>query len=526
MRRSTNFLIYLVIALLVFIVYVPALQNEYVSWDDPSYVFENHHIQTIDAAFIRWALFDFNVANWHPLTWLSYALDYAFWGLSPLGYHLTNIILHSINVFLLVLLIVRLLEMAQKRMASTANSLSSDSLRIAAVMTGLLFGLHPLRVESVAWISERKDLLCGSFFLLSILVYSKYVGSEHNRTAEKRLVTRFFHKHYLLSMTFFALALLSKPMAITLPVVLLILDWYPFGRIASLRTFFIAFIEKIPFLAFSFASSILTILAAQATAPLPSLELFPLSTRLLVATQSLIIYTWKIIWPMHLVPFYPYPANPSILSLEFFIPAVLVVGISITCLIIAKKHKLWLTTWGYYVITITPVIGIIQVGAQSRADRYTYLPSISLFLLIGLGMAWIWEKISVSKRHALSYKIVSTAITILIFISLSILTVKQIGIWKNDLNLWTYVIEKEPKVYFAYSNRAMINRKLGELDKAIDDLNKAIELTQNDDIVFINRGMIFLQVGQRQRALSDFEKACELGNDFGCKMIQYYKPGS
>src|SRR5512144_1307441 len=225
MTPKTKCLMAVSLAMVTLFVYLPALRNEFVGvWDDNIYIVENPHIRSLDAAFFHWAFLDFYASNWHPLTWISLAADYALWGPNPLGYHLTNIILHAFNTLAVVLLVIKLLQTAKER--QTGPDLPSfpgeRTILLAAGVTGLLFGLHPLHVESVAWVSERKDLLCALFYLLSIITYASYVS---NKT----------YKTYILTLVFFVLALMSKPMAVTLPVVLLLLDWYPLNRIASFR---------------------------------------------------------------------------------------------------------------------------------------------------------------------------------------------------------------------------------------------------------------------------------------------------
>ena len=207
------------VALATFLMYLPALRNGFVEWDDGSYVLENHHIRSFDAAMFKWAFFNFYASNWHPLTWISHAVDYALWGLNPLGHHLTNIILHAVNTFLVVVLAVRLLEAYRERTALSGRPsfLNDRAILIAGGTTGLLFGLHPVHVESVAWVAERKDLLCALFFLLSITAYTKYAGSkesgvgspgsEDQGQAEARLGKAFINKHYLFALGFFVLAL-------------------------------------------------------------------------------------------------------------------------------------------------------------------------------------------------------------------------------------------------------------------------------------------------------------------------------
>jgi tetratricopeptide (TPR) repeat protein len=509
-KKPQNFRYYLaaLVSLLTFIIYLSSLGNDFVNWDDNSYVLENSHIRSLNMAFFRWAFLNFYADNWHPLTWMSHAFDYAIWGLNPVGHHLTNIILHAINSFIVVLLILRLIEtLARYQKNGQLSFFDSRTALLTAGITGLLFGLHPLHVESVAWIAERKDLLCALFFLLSIMAYTKYV-TERSVTMPGR---RFRNRHYLLTLSFIILALLSKPMAVSLPAVLLILDWYPFKRIRSLKTFWTAFVEKLPVIVLCLISSVLTVLAQKAGGTVVPIEAIPLSTRVLVAAKSLIIYLGKMILPLNLIPYYPYPSTVSLSSLEYLSAIVIVIGITVFLLLIVKKQKIWLSAWGYYLITMMPVIGIFQVGNQSIADRYTYLPSLGPFFIAGLSSAWMFKKMehvgtwwSIAKR-------IFTAATLLLLISFSCLTFIQIRVWKNDLNLWNYVIKKEPEsIFFAYNNRALAFYKRGQFDKAIADYDKAIELNPADEGLYNNRGMAHAYGKRYDRAIADFETAIEL----------------
>src|SRR5512143_1833419 len=238
--------------------YVPALRNGFVNWDDDLYVVGNSHLFALGPAFLKWAFFHFYASNWHPLTWISHALDYAVWGLNPFGHHLTNIILHALNAFLAVLVPLRIAEAAAGKAGEGRGAflLSQRSLLIVAGVAGLVFGLHPIQVESVAWVSERKNLLCALFFFLSLIAYARYVQAEDRSGA--RPAVRFFNRKYVSSLALFVLALLSKPMAVTLPVVLILLDWHPFRRIQSMAALRAALVEKLPFFALTAASSVIT----------------------------------------------------------------------------------------------------------------------------------------------------------------------------------------------------------------------------------------------------------------------------
>jgi len=530
--RNPHFKYYLalVISLATFIVYLSSLQNGFVTWDDQYYVYENPYIRSFNLSLFKWAFFDFYAGNWHPLTWLSHALDYAIWGLNPLGHHLTNNILHALNTFLVVVLVIRLLEAPHaSRLTSHGSRFSSGDSSftihnpqfrfVAAGVTGLLFGLHPLHVESVAWVAERKDLLCGLFFLLSIMAYTKYATDAKGIGHSVKSVFAFAKGYLLFALFFFVLALLSKPMAVTLPVVLLILDWYPFNKIQSLKSFWSALLEKLPFFALSIISSILTIMAQRAGGAIGSAPP-PLDIRILVAAKSLVAYLHKMLLPLNLSPFYPYPMDISLLSFEYGFAVVLVIGISISCFLFLGKEQLWPAAWGYYVITLLPVIGIIaQVGTQSMADRYTYLPSLGPFLIIGLVVSLVSTKVLEAKRWG---NMIVTVVTISLLISLSYLTFKQISVWKNSLALWSYVIEKEPReAPMAYVYRGTIfYQDMARLDKAMADFDRAIELSPDKLDVFLNRsyfveayykrGLVFENMGQLDKALADFNKTIEL----------------
>jgi Flp pilus assembly protein TadD len=497
------------VALVTFLVYLPALRNEFVYWDDNLYVFENPHIRSLDTAFFRWAFLGFRVSNWHPLTWVSHAVDYAIWGMNPAGHHLTNDVLHAVNTGLVVLLALKLLAVAREG-PSCGISVPGPAGRrnlVAAGGTGLLFGLHPLHVESVAWVAERKDLLCAFFFLLSLYAYLNHEEANGRGITGNRTYSRFLGRRYLATLGFFILALMSKPMAVTLPAVLLILDWFPFGRIRSPKTFWIASLEKAPFIALSAAFSIITIEAQRAGGALLSADEVPISIRIPVAVKSLAAYLGKTLLPIHLMPLYPYPRHVSLLSFEYISSIILVVGITAACAILAKRQKLWMVAWGYYLVTLLPVLGIVQVGGQSMADRYMYLPSLGPFLVAGICVGWLAER-TISKRPGAFGRIATGVAASLVLICLSYLTFLQIHIWRDSVTLWSYVIEKGPdKISLAYSQRGIVFGKKGLHDRAMADLETAIALNPYNYDALMNLAVIHEKSGRINRARECVEKA-------------------
>ncbi len=521
--KKNQYYLAVLAAFAALLVYLPALHNEFAELDDAVYVLKNPFIRSFDSTLFRWAFFHFYAANWHPLAWLSHALDYALWGLKPLGHHLTNIILHAVNTALVVLLAAKLLETAGDRSAlhTPAPSLNDRTILITAGVIGLLFGLHPVHVESVVWVAERKDLLCAFFFLLSIMAYVKYADSQESgvggrgpvknageKSGSKKFLT---NKHYLLTCCFFILALMSKPMAVTLPVVLLILDWYPLNRIRSFKNLWDAIVEKAPFLVLSILSSIVTMWAQQTGGAMKMMAIVPLSTRVLVAVQTLLTYLGKILVPVNLIPFYPYPRDASLYSFEYVSAIIMAIGITVACMVAARRQKAWLSAWGYYVITLVPVLGLIQVGEQSMADRYTYLPSLGPFFIAGLGTAWAARKTRWVKRGEAISLFPAVILTLSIAILLSYATIHQVRLWRNGIMLWSSVIEREPtQVPFAYRFRGQAFEKAGQFDRAAADYRRAIALNPRFIETYNDLGLLYGRARLYEQAIEVFRRSISL----------------
>lgn len=292
-------------ALITFVAYLPALQNGFVNWDDDEYVYENSNIQSIDYIFFTWIFTLRANPTWHPLTLLSFGLDYFIWGLNPAGYHLTNIIFHTLNTILVFILTGRLLKYKFGEKTDYKQTI------IIGGITALLFGLHPLHVESVAWISERKDVLYAFFFLMSLLMYLTYTNPYS--LFSRRL-------YYIFGIILFIMALMSKPMAVSLPFVLLILDFYPLNRLKTgegMSGFKKVLIEKLPFFILSVLSSLIAIQSQQLGGALKSFENYPLLLRIYVAVRGYIFYLAKTIIPVNLYPLYPHPVSINFFSFEY-----------------------------------------------------------------------------------------------------------------------------------------------------------------------------------------------------------------
>jgi tetratricopeptide (TPR) repeat protein len=500
MRKSKNLLIVsILVALITILVYLPALQNDFVNWDDGKYVYENPNIRSFGFNSLQWMLTTFHAGNWHPLTWLSHAIDYALWSLNPMGHHLMSVIFHGLNTFLVIILITHLINLTGKDKHNQKTSL------IAGAITGLLFGLHPLHVESVAWVSERKDVLYAFFFLLSIYMYIKYVSAEQGRKV----------LFYGLCLGFFILSLMSKPMAVTLPVVLIILDFFPLGRLdfkSGLISKRKVLMEKVPFFGLSLASSAITIMAQQVGGAIKSINSIGIEDRMLIALRGLVSYLYKMLWPKDLSPIYPYPTKISFFMFEYIASVIFILVITLFCIYSWKKQKFWLSIWTYYLITLFPVLGIIQVGEQAAADRYTYLPSLGPFLLIGMGIARLTGRI-IRKDHGLDFRNLFAifAVAAGALVLLAGLTINQTKVWKDSETLWKRNLKLYPDTSFqAYNNLGLVYKSQGLIDEAIRRYKTAIQMNPNYPPAYNNLGNIFLSQGQNDKAIENFRIAIKL----------------
>lgn len=485
MNRKHTLLISLVAALLTFLVYIPSLDNGFVNWDDPTYVLENTHIRSLSPEFFEFAFTSFYFSNWHPLTLISYAFDYALWKDTPFGYHLTNNVFHSLNAGLVFL---TAFAIASKSKASVFLSTAS------AFIAAMFFGLHPQHVESVAWISERKDVLCAFFFLLSVLSYIEYSSSV------KKI------RWYCLSLIFFILALMSKPMAVMLPVVLLILDFYPLEKLR--RGIKNLILEKVPFLALSAASSLITILAQQSAAAFMPVDKYPVWMRALSALKALGFYIFKSVFPAGLAPYYPLPGRAALFDLSLYASAVLIIALTIVSIIALRRTRAVVAAWLFFIVTLLPVIGLVQVGSQAAADRYTYIPLIAPFMLAGAALAAIMERAYYKRRTLFLAAFFASFLT---FAVLAGLTVRQMEFWKDSLTLWNRQIDIYPgKVPHAYNLRGLAYGEHNRHLEAIADFDTTIALDPKNAYAYNNRGNAYKALGNSTKAIRDYLNAASL----------------
>lgn len=509
--RKILYVIAACVALITLIVYLPALRNDFVNWDDDGNVYDNLHIRSLGASFFRWAISDTSLSFWQPLNWTTFALDYAIWGLNPTGYHLTNVLLHMVNTFLVVYLIVRLLQVANRRESrpETVPLADERSALITGGVAGILFGIHPLHVESVAWVTGRTDLLCTLFFLLSVLSYDRHVEFVGRKGSSP------LSRWYFLSLAMFALSLSSKPLAVVLPAVLLLLDWYPFERMRSLKSSGFVIAEKIPFAVLSLGVSAVTVIAERKASLIASVKDVSLLTRIVVMCKALALYLWKTMVPIHLVPLYPYPDAVSVFSFEYLASLAVVIVIAAASVRLAGRHKVIPAVILFFLFTLLPVLGLVKVRSVFMADRYMYLPSIGLFLLAGLAAARAWGTTGAVKQRAMTVRRGTAAGFLAICFALSYLTVQQVAVWKDSISLWNYIIGKEPnRIAYAYTNRGNAFRELGQSERALEDFNMAIRLEPREYLAYNNRGTLFMERGDYEKAIEDYTAAISLKENF------------
>jgi tetratricopeptide (TPR) repeat protein len=481
----------LVLALAVCALYWPVRTFEFVNYDDHRYITHNPRVQQgLTADNIAWALTTFEVANWHPLTWLSHMLDVSVFGGEGQAagwHHLVNVALHALNGALLLIVLHRMTG-ALWRSALAAS----------------LFALHPLRVESVAWVSERKDVLSAMFGLLAILAYSRFV-----RTAPPRDRRSQSFAAYLLVALCMALSLMCKPMLVTMPALLLLLDLWPLERIRTNsfgRDLLRAGIEKLPLLALSVASAAITVIAQRSGGAVADTQFVPLPARIENAIVACAIYLQQTFWPAGLAPFYPHPGAQGWPILTVIGAATALLAISVVCAILWRRgRRAPLIGWLWYLGALVPVIGLVQVGMQAHADRYTYLPSI------GLGMMLAW---SLPTLRARPVRIVQASVACACLVGLALATRYQFMFWRDSVVLSQRAIavtRDNAVAHFNLSN-ALVERD--RINEAREQLRAAETIDPQWADVQYNLGNIALRSDDLIEAERRYQEALHLRPDF------------
>ncbi|MEQ8189629.1 MAG: tetratricopeptide repeat protein [Candidatus Eremiobacterota bacterium] len=466
----------LIIVAVTFISFYPCLRNDFTNWDDNFYVTGNKNIRELTLANIK-NIFSFSGSDrddplvktlYTPLPVLSFALEYYFFGLNPGGYHATNLIIHLLNCILVFCLIYLMCR----------NKLIS-------FLVSLLFGIHPLHVESVAWISERKDLLYSFFFLGSLTGYVYYLQKRN----------KFY---YYISVVSFLLSLLGKPMGITLPVILILYDYLYIKRKLDINVL----IEKIPYIILSFIFFIITFIIA-VTNKLPEPQPSFIHNIFIASYGLICFYPVKLLVPFKLSAIYPHPPGKD-LPLIFMISPLILFLFTLVIIPLLKHREKILFALLFYVITILPAIQILPVPPGIAADRYSYIPSLGLFYITGVFINWYYHHNNSGRKKTFIIILLMT-----VAFNLSFLTMERCKIWKDSMTLWNDTIEKYP-VAEAYYNRGMIYDQNEDYLKALDDFTQAIKIHTLYDEAYNNRGNIYYRLGQYDRAIEDYNRALEI----------------
>jgi len=501
-------------ALLVLVtlaLYWPVTGHDFVNLDDPEYVTANVHVQGgLTWESVEWACSNTVCCNWHPLTVWSHMLDCQLFGLKPWGHHLTSVLLHALNAALVFALL-------QLMTGSTWRSMA-----VAA-----LFALHPLRVESVAWVAERKDVLSAFFGLLALMAYARYAQNGRQKSEVRSQTpavpntqhatrnTQHASSFFLLSLSFFALGLMSKPMLVTLPFVMLLLDYWPLRRMEKVEvrgqrsevgsrssrfTFHVSLLlEKLPFFILAALGSIVTMVVQRRA--MTAVESLPLDARAGNALISYGRYLGKLLWPTDLAVYYPHPGHWPLDQVMLAGGAIL--GLSVLIWVTRRRHPYLLVGWLWFVGTLVPVIGLVQVGAQAMADRYTYLPSLG-----GLIMA-VWGVSALTQRwryQALALSVAGGAAVLLCLV----LTRQQAGCWKESETLFRHALAVTKDNWLAHINLGIALHNKGQLDQALSHFQEAARLKPNHADVYSNLGVALDDNGQTDEAIRQFEKAIQL----------------
>lgn len=513
MNKNYKYLIIVLLIVFTFLAFSRILSNDFINFDDPAYITENHNIKSgLNTQTVKWAFSAIVASNWHPLTLLSHALDWNLFGQWAGGHHLVSLLLHIGAVVLLFLFLCK----------------TTQSLWPSAIVTAL-FALHPLRVESVAWAAERKDVLSVLFGMASLYVYAFYVQ-------DKKI------SKYLLCLSLFALSLMSKPMLVTLPCIMLLIDYWPLQRRqnnlyqqpskpqspsaqlqkkkvvkkktgAAEQNKYAVFtqsnqhvikslvLEKIPFFILAVLSSVITFWAQNKDGAVASLDKLLFSDRIVNALVSYVSYLGKIFWPNNLAAFYPY--QTFLPMWQIFSASLFLIIVTAAVLVFVKKAPFLTVGWLWYLGTLVPVIGLVQIGKQSMADRYTYFPSIGIIIMLVWGLIYIFPK---EKTH----KLVLTPLAVFIIVALMFFTWQQCGYWKNSITVFRHALEVTKDNYLAHNNLGTALAAAGKSKEALFHYRAAVEINPAHDTSLVNLGAALAAEEKNKEAKTLYLRAIEI----------------
>jgi Tfp pilus assembly protein PilF len=494
-----NLILCLLLVTCTLVIFNSVNQNGFVNYDDDVYITANRHVQAgLNWSTIRWAFTTFDAANWHPLTWISHAVDFQLFKLNPAGHHYTNVLMHCVNVVLLFLLLVE------------ATQRTWPSLIAAAI-----FAVHPLNVESVAWAAERKNVLSMLFLLLAFWAYQRY--------ASKPSIARYGAVFFL-----FACGLMAKPQVITLPFLLLLWDYWPLQRLQfgsrqsgavgnHTRSLGWLILEKVPLLALSAASAVVTLAGQQAGGAVRTTIEYPATVRIENAIGAYFDYVGRLLWPLRLAPMYPHPGD-SLLAWQISVAALFVIGVSVLVLRFREKRYL-VVGWFWFLGGLVPMIGLVQVGQQATADRYMYLPMIGLLLMLCWGLAdWAAERRTRVVGLSFAGAIVLAA--------LAALTYRQVGFWHDSETLWTHAAAVTKGNYVAHINLGETFLNQQRTEEAAVHFRAAVQIRPSDPAAHLNLGTCERRQKNYAPALQEDQSVLRLTSDKGLRTYALVNLGS
>jgi len=475
----------------------PVLHNGFVNWDDGTNIRDNLSYRGLGWAQLRWMWTTFHMGHYQPLSWMSLGLDFLLWGMDPVGYHLTNVLLHMTNAVLFYFVALRLLRGGMTGLSESEGPRLGSS----ALFAALIFSLHPLRVESVAWVTERRDVLSGSFYLATVLFYLKACAPA--RLAAHRRCLRAAFLCYFLS-------LLSKGIGVTLPLALLILDVYPLGRLPGDPTKWLApqtrpiLSEKIPFLTASALFGVIALLAQRHTGVIARFASVGILARVELAFFAAAFYLWKTIAPAHLLPLYARPAHLDVWAWPFLSSIGIVAATSAGLFSLRKRWPAPLAAWSYYLITLLPVLGIVLCGVYLAADRYTYLPCLGWALLAGAAVQRALQRSGAPGRAALMLALSG------LLAGLGVSTWRQSGIWHDSQKLWGYTLSIDPRCAPAHNNLGTALAREGLAAQAIAQFQSALSIDPDYAEAHNNLGTARAREGRPAQAIAEYREALRI----------------
>jgi len=487
--RSKDSQLHIVILLLLLVTiaaYLQVLRADFVNYDDDRYVTENPHVQSgLTAEGFKWA---FNIGyegNWTPLTWISHMLVRQIFGPGPAGPHAVNLLMHVANTLLLLLVLYRMTRSLWK-----------------SAFVAALFAVHPMNVESVAWVAERKDVLSTLFWLLTMWAYVRYSEVPNS-------------KRFAVMLVFFALGLMSKPTLMTLPFVLLLLDYWPLGRWADAprheRWRLVR--QKLPLFAMSLASSVVAYLAQQRGGAIRTVAELPLSSRITNALTAYVSYVAKMFWPAKLAVFYPHPGDTPI----WHVLAAVVILAAVTALAIrsARSHPYLIVGWLWYLAVLVPMIGLVQFGSQVMSDRFTYVPFIGLFIMI----AWRLSESMGVRRHGRmgvghAHTSLLTAVSLAMVVVLAVCTWRQTGYWRDSVTFWKHTLAVTTGNYTAHFNLGRAYGKLGRYPEEVAEYKQTIRINPNYIKAHNNLGIAYGKLGRYPEEVAEYKQAIRINPDY------------